>query len=801
LSALRPFPAIFAAAVLTSVPGSGAAAPEGSFVLRVGRVYTGVGPVLEHATVVVRGGKIVAVGRDVEPPSDLPLLEFPRHSLIPGLIDAETSLTGEASDVDKSLSPEILAADGWDYYGDRRALLRGGVTTVYVSPGISTAAGRPTRLVSGRGCVVKTGGSNADPLARLIRPIADVQVTLGDLPKRPPSIYDPPIPPSPDNPFQPPEAQLPQTRPGEFLALRGLLDDAERCAGVGKSAGGPAPRPTQEAAAMISAVRGDEPLRFRANRARDILQVLALSSERGLKAVIEGGREADLLAPELAAAKVPVIFAGGFQPGQIAGGDLSVETREGRYREEALMALTGAGVKIVLHSPTDLEAGDLLLEAASAVRAGLSPADAIRSVTFQAAEVLGVADRVGSIAPGKDADLVLLGSDPFEADARPQAVWISGDLAYHDGPRGLGPDATIIRTRAVWNGKGDAIPGGVVVVEKGKIKYVGPGALCATLSQGARVVDAVDEIVAPGFIDAGTTAGARAEALVAQAAAQSGAAGGGGRSTFRLADALDPGDPALLDVVRKGITTILITPEPSAPISGQVTAWKLSGKSRDAVTLKSEAGLLLRSDLQPGEVKKAKDYDARWKAWEASHEGEAPEQREELEPFRRLFEKKAPAVVYAPTFEAGAGFARMLATDFGMNVVVVGGGRADSAADELAKAGAAALITVPFVVQEGSQRIQVARKLAASGLRFAVRSGVASAAGDIVAQVGFAVREGWSAQEALSALSLSAARIFGVDDRVGSLEVGKDADIVFLSGEPFAPGTRVTRVMVEGEWR
>ncbi len=804
--AARAFAAI--AALALSVHAEAADLPSlgRDFLLRAGKVHTGTGVVLERGAILVQSGKIIAVGTQLEAPRGTPVFDLPSHVIIPGLIDAETSLTGEASDVDKSVAPEIQAADAWDFFADRGVLLRGGVTTVYVAPGISQSAGRPTRLVSGRGCVVKTAGSSADPLSRVLKQASGLQITMGELPKRPPSIYDPPLAASPDNPFQVIPFQLPQSRPGELLVLRNLFRDARRLASSDGASrllaysSDFAPGATAlESAPVVGVVEHTDYLRVRANRARDILQMLRFVKEHEIRMVLEGGREADLVAVELAEADVPVVFAGGFQPGVISGGDLATETSEGRYREELLLKLVKAGVKVVLHSPTDAEAGDLLLQAASAVRAGLDPESALRCVTSSAAQVLGVGDRVGSIEPGKDADLVVLGGDLFTAQGKVQAVLVSGELVQHEGPNDLGPEATIVRSRAVHSGKGEVTPGGIVVVEKKKIRYVGPGPFAAQLSPKARVVDASSEVVVPGFVDSGTSAGTRAEALVAEAATLSGSLGGAGRSTFRLADAIDPGDPSFSELLRHGITTIAIFPEPSAPISGQVTVWKLKGGTREDSTIRSFAGLSIRTDLQPQELKRAKEYHDRLKAYEAKPQGDAPEKREELEPFRALFEKKATAFVHGSPIESTPGLARMLATDYGMSVVVYGPGRVDRAADELRRLGAQAIVSLPFLAQDGIQRVHVLRQAADAGLRFGLRSGVATGAGDLVPQLAFAVSQGWDANAALSALTIRAAEILGVEDRVGSIEVGKDGDLVFLSGDPFAPGTRVVRVMVEGE--
>lgn len=776
-------------------------AVEPSFAIRAGRVHLGTGVVLDQATIIVERGKIVAVGKDIARPDGIPFHDLQNHVIIPGLVDAETSLTGESSDVEKSISPEIRAADGWDFFADRRVLLRGGITTVYVAPGISYAPGRSTRLVSGHGCVVKMAGHVHNPQARMVRPNAGLQVTLGELSKRPPSLYDPPLAASPDNPFVTIPIQSPHSRPGELRELRRLFDDGRKLwrgpdGGTGEFTSG---LTLLEASNVLPVLKGDDVLRVRANRARDILQVLRFAREQGLKMVLEGGREADLLVSELVESGVPVVFPGGFQPGVLAAGDLATTSSEGRYQESTMVALVAAGVTVVIHSPTDADAGQLLDQAASAVRAGVPSSYALKSITSLAAEVLGVGDRVGSIAPGRDADLVILGGEPFSTEGRVQAVFCGGELVYHAGPQDLGPETTVVRARRVHDGKGETIAGGIVVTEGRKIRYVGPGPLTAQLSPRARVIDAREEVIVPGFIDTGTSAGTRVEARVLEALATSGASGASGRSTLRLADAIDPGDPSLLEIVRNGITTVAVTPEPTAAVSGQVSVWKLSGGSREEVTLRVFAGLLLRPDLPPPELKRAKEYHDRWTAYEAKSEGEAPEKRDELEPFRKLFEKKATAFVYSDVAASAVPFVRGLSTDYGMNVVVLGDARVDRATAELRNTSAAVLLSVPFVVNVDFARINVPQATAAAGLRFAFRSGVATGAGQLVPQIAHAVAAGLDGKAALMALTSRAAEILGVDDRVGSLEEDKDADLVFLSDEPFTPSARVVRVMVEGK--
>src|SRR5262245_37265968 len=122
--------ALIAALLLALAPALPAAEPARGFALRASRIYTGE-TVIEGGTVVVMDGRIAAVGKTVEPPAGIPVLDLPGRSILPGLIDSETTLAEGGQDTRRSITPEVLAADGWDFYADRRRLLQGGVTTVY----------------------------------------------------------------------------------------------------------------------------------------------------------------------------------------------------------------------------------------------------------------------------------------------------------------------------------------------------------------------------------------------------------------------------------------------------------------------------------------------------------------------------------------------------------------------------------------------------------------------------------------------------------------------------------------------
>jgi hypothetical protein len=406
--------------------------------------------------------------------------------------------------------------------------------------------------------------------------------------------------------------------------------------------------------------------------------------------------------------------------------------------------------------------------------------------------------------------VVLAGERPFGVESRspprPEAVYIEGELVWAAGPREVPPDALAIRCGRILTALED-IPGGIILVRGGKILHVGPGALLPELPEGVRVIDASDQVVIPGLIDAGSRVGVHVDVLVPVLSDSGQGGAGGGRSTYRLADALDPGDPAIALVLRRGITTALLSPDPLGSISGQLTAMKLSGGPRGEVVLKEHAGLLF-AGVRPEELQRGKEYHDRWSAHErALAEGkeprpEPPALEEALEPLRPLFEGKAPAVVLARSRRDIPTLLRELSDKHKMPVAVFGPTDLDEASlEELRRRGAAVLLGPELVVRRPAPLppLNLPRLASEGSVRLAFRSGAGAGARFLPVEVAHAVREGWDPREALRGLTLYPAQLFRIDERVGSIEKGKDADLVFLSGDPFSLSSRVLRVMVDGK--
>jgi imidazolonepropionase-like amidohydrolase len=872
-----------AALVLLAAGLLGGPGAADRIVVRAGRILTGTGETIERGMIVIERGRIVSVGPYRDVPAGAEVVAADDETVIPGLVDAHTSLADAGRDADESVSLDIRAVDGFDFYASGWRHLDGGVTTVYLSPGSQ-------RLLSGRGAVVKTAGAG-----RVLKESAGFRATLGERPKNPPMLYDPPVPASAERPIRPARRQYPMTRPGEFAELR-------------------------RAAPALKASR--EPLYLQAHTEDDLVKAVLFGEEAGLRVALVDAEEAPSIAAFLAERKVPVVFNPGFGPARRNLGDAARPAFQPQGRPEGAAVLAKAGVTLALHAPEDADPRDLLFLAGSAVRHGLPEADALAAVTRVPAEILGVADRVGSLRAGRDADLVFLSGAPFGGQAEVRRVMVDGafvhrrkeaDVQTYRSLRDAG--ARERKVLAVRGGRAitvtqGPIQNGLILIEEGKITYAGRE---RPLPPGAEVIDASGLTLVPGFIDGASHLGFHAEQSEA-GLRRSRASGIPPVATVPPSRWVDPADPAFAQAAAAGVTAVLLVPEregvcsllklskdrvgvireaaalkfpagggaagrqalkdrlkrgrayvdewdaferakreaastkesPKDALSG---AWKAvleggeSGKVEAALELKVDAtkvtGTLTAAPGKPESLEgtfeqnelraagpagparleltaklvAAEHLKGLWKRGAAQGPFEArreppppakpppkePKREESLEPYRKLFSKEIPALVTAadvPSLEAAI---RVLREENDVDVVFVGA-EAALAADAAAAAKASGAILGPGFVQEvRGARINVPESLAARGIAAAFGSTGIDGTRSLPLQAAFAVRQGMDPFDALKALTIGPARLLKVEGRLGSIERGRDADLVFWTGDPFSPSSRVKRVLVEGK--
>lgn len=355
----------------------------------------------QRADVLIRDGKIEAVGAALEVPADARVIDVTGAWVLPGFVEAhtQTGLHGDGVrwDTDEDARPitaEMHALDAYyPFAADVEAARRAGITTMLVAP-----AGK--NLVGGTAVLVKSAGSL--PSQYVIRQPAALKLSLGEEPKR--------------------EAAAPRTRMGEMALLRQHFSRAREYSEEG--AAGERQEPDAELEATAALLRGEIPAVVQAYTAQDIGNALRLSEEFGFDLVLAYAAEGHLLAAELAARRVPVIVT------SIKG--LWYRLEKETFREDNAARLLAARVPLALQlgEGNPYGNGDILFNAAYLLKSGFDDEDALRAITSWPAEILGIDDRVGRLAAGLDADIVVLSGPPLEPRSRVLQVLIEGRSIY-----------------------------------------------------------------------------------------------------------------------------------------------------------------------------------------------------------------------------------------------------------------------------------------------------------------------------------------------------------------------------------
>jgi imidazolonepropionase-like amidohydrolase len=274
---------------------------------------------------------------------------------------------------------------------------------VCVTPGSANA-------ICGQAAVIKTAGDVVDRM--LVREPAGLKMALGENPK---SVYKP-------------RDKMPSTRMGTAALIREALVKAQAyIEKQARTADDPDKEPPDEdlkLEALSLALRGDIPARIHAHRADDILTALRLGQEFGLQVAVEHCTEGHKVAPALVEAGVPALV------GPSLSSRSKMELRELSFATAGELASAGVTVALISDHPF-VPIQYLPLCGGLAVREGMAATEALRAVTLTPAELLGVADRVGSLDPGKDADIALYRGHPFyDVQARCMLTLVEGQVVH-----------------------------------------------------------------------------------------------------------------------------------------------------------------------------------------------------------------------------------------------------------------------------------------------------------------------------------------------------------------------------------
>jgi len=387
-----------------------AAAQEKTTAYRGARILPAGAPPIEQGVLVIAGGKILAVGGSATPiPDGAVVVDCSGQTITPGLIDASFRGGAAANDQNEQsgeVTPQLRVQDSLDPEDKSFARARqSGVTAVQVMPGTRN-------VIGGLGCVVKTFGS--DPAAMVLKEDSGLRLVMGAEPSmgnrairggNVDSMY----------------YRRPTTRMGVVWEARKAFYDAKEAMQMTLGGAPPTANPGREV--LTRALQGQLTVFTTARSEQDIRTALRLATEFGYKTVLDEAQDAHFVVDELAQAKVTVLL--GAPSATAVAGTAGSDGSDPRYATIGLLARRG--VPFVITTGSNLAALDLVREAMFAVRAGLSPAQAIDAVTILPARLLGLDARIGSLAAGKDADFVLWSHDPLDPAATAVSVHIDGN--------------------------------------------------------------------------------------------------------------------------------------------------------------------------------------------------------------------------------------------------------------------------------------------------------------------------------------------------------------------------------------
>ncbi len=384
--------------------------------IKGGKVYTITKGVIDGGTVLVDGGKIVKVGKRIKVPDDAEVIDVSGKVVMPGLVEAhchigisEEKIGWAGSDGNEATdpaTPHMRALDGIKANADEgglEAALKAGITTVQILPGSAN-------VIGGTGVVVKTAPKVViDEM--VVREPSGMKIAFGENPRR---VYGQGL------------KRMPSTRMGVAGVLRewlqkakGYMEKRERL----KDDPEKRPEVDLKLEALVPVIKGEIPLRAHAHRADDIATAVRIAEEFGVKISWEHATEGHRIAEWIAEKGVPAVW------GPSLGSRGKWEMRELGFDTPKI--LYEAGVKLAIQTDaTGSNIRHLPIAAGMAVKHGLPYEEALRAITINPAEILGVADRVGSIEKGKDADLRILDGDPLELRTKVELVLIDGEIVY-----------------------------------------------------------------------------------------------------------------------------------------------------------------------------------------------------------------------------------------------------------------------------------------------------------------------------------------------------------------------------------
>jgi imidazolonepropionase-like amidohydrolase len=823
-------------------------------VLQNATIHTVSGQLIENGSIVFADGKIVAVGKTdaLKVPKGAKVHDLSGKVIIPGLVDSHSHLgvstrphVPSNSDGNERTGPVQSVVRALDSLNPHDPGIRmaqaGGVTTANIMPGSSNVIGGQTVYVKLRGNTVAEMQIKADGV------LGGLKMANGENPKRYGSKNLAPM-------TRMKVASLQRT---EFMKAREYMRKWQRYREKAKDDQDAVPPDVDlRMEPLVEVLQGKRTVHFHTHRADDILTVLRLRREFGFELVLQHGTESFKVLKQIAAAKVPVSMTIVDSPG---GKAEVVDFIEACGAE---LTAAGVLVHVNTDDPVT-ESRFFLRTAAATLRGGLDKATALKAITLYPAQAMHLDHRVGSLEVGKDADFVVLSGTPFSVYTRVLETWIDGQRVfqlsdpkqrlYQTGgfavaeldrvpkqtqfakarkklprplvkPRELNAPANngyVVVASRVHTVSHGVIENGFIHIKDGKIAAIGTrkdGAFPANV----RVIPAVE--VTPGLIDTHTVVPLAGEYNI-PADQDSDEKTDPNQADARVLDAFNPSEPLLQFLLEQGVTVVHATPGPANAIGGMTGVFRTHGTSVEDMTIRFPQAMMFNLGAKPKSTytgkapgsrmgtaallrnafQNAANYVAKQDRAAKDDEKDAPDVNLKHEALAQLLRGKIPAV-YSAHRADDILTALRISKEFKVRPIIALGTDGYLIAKQLAKE------KVPIIVHSTMQRVGSietynsflgnAAALSDAGLTVSICSGVEGYVPKtrvIRWEAAIGMTYGLGFDRALKTITLDAAKILDIDKDYGSLEVGKVADLVLYTGDPFEHTTHVSHVIMGGQ--
>ena len=378
--------------------------------IKNGYVKTMAGPDIPGGCVLIGDdGKIAAVAQHLEAPADCQVIDAQGRLVTPGCVEAHChigldnqAMGWEGKDYNEiidPITPHLRAIDSINPMDEMfHQALKGGVTTACTGPGSAN-------VVGGTFAAIKLYGKRVDKM--IVKDPVAMKCAFGENPKRC---------------YGQQSKKTPMTRMAVAALLRELLFKTRRY--LEDKENGKNPPFDMKLEAMIPVIKGEIPLKAHAHRADDILTAIRIAKEFGVKMTLDHCTDGALIADELAEEGLPAFV------GPSLGSKTKIELIHKSFTTPKVLSEAGVKVSIITDSPV-IPLNYLPMCAALAANAGLDREDAWKAITINAATSTGIGDRVGSLEPGKDGDVVIWTADPMTTvGAESHTTIVDGKIVY-----------------------------------------------------------------------------------------------------------------------------------------------------------------------------------------------------------------------------------------------------------------------------------------------------------------------------------------------------------------------------------